>query len=93
MDTPIAAPNTNTHRPFLALFLPADWRAALSFFSRALAASRSSSDNGARTVGPMRLALRLQATGEKVLVCFAPTDEEGTILCTIAGRGEAPPRG
>jgi hypothetical protein len=57
-----------------------------------LLSSRAATAAGVLMPAPRRLALRLR-DGEKVVASFAPTDEEGTVLCVLARRGTAPVRG
>ena len=75
------------HRPLVTFFHPADWGAALSAFAEALAACPNRMQQPAATHNHIsrRLVLRLRDS-EELLACFVPTDEEGTVLCTLAKR-------
>ena len=86
----------NAHRPLIALVHPGHWGAALSAFAQALAAcprrqhQQHQQQPAAAAVAahphvPRPLALRLH-DGEMVVAAFAPTDEKGTVLCTLTRR-------
>ena len=89
--------------PLLAFVQPCEWRAGIDAFTRALTAgpntlgqskSLSSASASALALAPLpdlrRLPLRLH-DGMVVVSAFLPTDEAGTVLCTLARRGAAPP--
>lgn len=92
--TDLHAPNTHathTHSPLLTFVQPADRAAVLRTFADALAATSFGATQGPAP-HPRRLLLRLR-DGEVVAAAFIPTDEEGTVMCTLVRRGASPFKG
>ena len=70
---------------------PADWAAVLHTFAQALTASPISVTQSPPPL-PRRLPVRL-LDGETLVAAFMPTDEPGTVMCTLSRRGAAPLQG